>query len=243
MKAAGSWQPRWLQSAIGRIREPKAWRGVETQYASSTTLLVDDLDEHDRLEQMLEASKPPLPEIKTGHERATHFLLLTPFRYAPAQASRFRQVGQHGIWYGAKSLEAACAEVAYWRMRFILDSAGLLNDKIVTSHTFFAAAVDGRGVDLMAPPWMALRLSWSSNDYTETHRLAQAAQDAGIEVIRYESVRAPGHPCLAVLTPDALSEPVKGLDATRQKWNCTATREHVMMVSETDRTQRFEFRC
>lgn len=240
---APGWEPLWLQSTTRRIREPEVWRGVETQYANSTTLLVDDLAEQDLLEQMLEGSKPPLPQIQAGHSRPKHFLLLTPFRYTPAQASRFRQTGQNGIWYGAMSLEAACAEVAYWRMRFILDSAGLLNAKIVTSHTFFAAAVDGLCIDLTAPPWVAFRPGWTSNDYSETHRLAQASRDAGIAVIRYESVRAPGLACLAVFTPDVLSEPAQGLDAMRQKWSCTATREHVMMVSETDRSQRFEFAC
>lgn len=126
-------------------------------------------------------------------------------------------------------------------MRFILDSVGLYDAKIITSHTFFAAAIDGHGLDLMAPPWMAHRLSWTSNDYTGTHRLAQAASEANIEIIQYESVRHPDHACFVVLTADALSEPPGGLDRTRQKWSCTATREHVMMVSGVDRTQRFEF--
>lgn len=238
-----SWQPEWLQAATCTIHEPQVWRGVETQYASSTLLLVDDLDEHDLLEQMLEGSKPPLPPTAPVDGRPKHFLLTTPFRYAPMQPSRFRLAGQHGIWYGARALETACAEVAYWRMRFILDSAGLRDAKIITSHTFFAAAIDGHGIDLMAPPWVAHRPSWTGDDYAETHRLAQAASEASVEVIQYESVRHPGHACFAVLAADVLSEPSGGLDRTRQKWSCTATRDHVMMVSDMDRTQRFEFSC
>lgn len=231
------WKSQWLESSRVRVTEPQVWRGVESQHVSSTTLLVDGFDEQDALERLLEASKPPLPAMR----QRKHYLLTTPFRYLPAQASRFRKAARHGLWYGAKALEAACAEVAYWRMRFILDSVGLADKKIITRHTFFAAAVDGIGIDLMEPPWDRCRPAWISNDYIETHRLAEAAEGAGIEVIRYESVRAPGCACLAVLTPDALAEPRGGLDATRQPWVCTATRDHVMMMSEQDRARRFEW--
>lgn len=230
------WNPEWLESSVRRVREPEVWRGVETQHLSATTLLVDRQDEHDVLEQLLEDSKPALPATVKKH-----FLLITPFRYAPLHASRFRRAGESGLWYGAGTLEAACAEVAHWRRRFIADSAGLANEKIVSNHTFFAALVDGHGIDLMQAPWLACRPLWTSDDYTHTHALAGAANAAGMELIRYESVRAPGHACVAVLVPDALHEPDGGLDRTRQTWSCTATREHVMMMSELDRSLRFEF--
>lgn len=239
--SAAVWEPGWLQDAACRIAEPQVWRGVETQYASATTLLVDTYKEHDLLEQLLEGSKPPLPTTRGARK---HFLLITPFRYTPRHDSRFRRAGKgrHGLWYGSTALEAACAEVAYWRMRFILDSAGLIEKKIVTRHTFFAAAVGGHGIDLMAPPWVALSDLWKSGrDYSHTHHLAEEAEAAGIEVIQYESVRAPGSACLAVLTPDALNEPPGGLDATRRGWTCTATRDHVMMMSDLDASSRFEW--
>ena len=235
-----AWQPAWLRDEARQITEPEAWRGVETQYASATTLLVDSYHKHDVLEQLIEDSKPAPPKARPQRK---HFLLTTPFRYAPLHASRFRPAGQgrHGLWYGARVLEAACAEVAHWRMRFIADSAGLIDSRIVTHHTFFAAAVSGRGIDLMAPPWDAFRAAWTrGGDYTETHHLAAAAEAAGIEVIRYESARAPGNACVAVLTPDALSEPPGGLDATRRNWTCTATRERAMMM-EVDGGRRFEW--
>lgn len=132
------------------------WRGVETQYASSSLQLVDSHAEHDALELLLEGSKPPLQDEVRGQ----HFLLFTPFRYTPGQPSRFRAAGHLGIWYGARELKAACAEVAYWRMRFILDSVGLLQRKITTRHTFFMASVKGRGIDLTTPPWDAFAPAW-----------------------------------------------------------------------------------
>lgn len=237
--SAAAWRREWLHSEAGPIAEPRVWRGVETQYASATSVLVDSLDEHDRLEELLEASKPPRPAMAAPHK---HFLLTTPFRYVPEHASRFRKPGHRGLWYGALELEAACAEVAYWRMRFISDSVGLEGRRVVSRHTFFAAAVAGRGIDLMQPPWKAFRGAWVSDDYAETQRLSSAAETAGLEVIRYASARAPGCTCMAALTPDALSEPRGGLDRTRQAWTATATRDRVMMVSAADRRLRFQWK-
>jgi hypothetical protein len=228
------WDPVWLEDAALDVHAPKVWRGVESQSVSATSTLVDSHQEHDVLEHLLEASKPPLPVTAAAPRgRAKHFLLTTPFRYAPRHSSRFRLAGQgrHGLWYGARALRAACAEVAYWRTRFIADSAGLLDSRIVSHHTFFAAAVKGRGIDLMQPPWNVLRAAWThGSNYAETHRLSVAVEAAGLQVIQYESARARGYVCFAVFTPDALREPRGGLDASRQEWICTATRSHVMMA-------------
>lgn len=236
MTGAG-WQPEWLETARRPVAHATVWRGVESQHASATTLLVDGLDAHDVLERMLEDSKPPPPALP----QPKHYLLTTPFRYMPAHASRFRQAGGRGAWYGAVALQAACAEVAHWRMRFIQDSAGLAQRKLITHHTFFAAAVHGPGIDLMQPPWASQRADWTSDDYAHTHRLARAAQVSGIEVIQYESARAPGSACVAVFSPGALSEPAGGLDATRQQWVCTATASQVMLRSQADAAQRYEW--
>lgn len=229
MTKAG-WQPGWLGETATHLTEPAAWRGVETQYVSSRLQLVDSHAEHDVLEALLETSKPALPSVKT---QSQHFLLFTPFRYTPQHPSRFRALGHLGIWYGARELEAACAEVAYWRMRFILDSAGLSQRRLTTHHTFFKAAVEGKGLDLTLPPWNTFEDAWkNTRDYAETQRLAAAAETAGIQVIQYASVRAPGRTCFAVFTPEALSEPAGGLDPSRQRWTCTATRDRVLMTQE-----------
>jgi len=238
MKKA-AWEQEWLTDAVTHLEEPIVWRGVETQYASSSLQLVDSHAEHDVLEALLEASKPPL----SAETLKKHFLLFTPFRYTPGQGSRFRALGHFGIWYGARELEAACAEVAYWRMRFILDSAKLAKRKITTHLTFFMASVQGSCVDLTAPPWNAFEDVWkSSQSYAETQRLAEEAEAVGIQVIQYGSVRAPGCTCFAVFTPEALSEPLGGIERSRQKWTCTATRDRVLMA-EDGGPGRFEWDC
>lgn len=232
------WPSEWLSDAA-LVSECWLWRGVETQYASATRILVDTLDEHDVLEALLESSKPQLAQIR--HKSAQkHFLLTMPFRYQPAHDGRFRKAGQGGIWYGARQLRTACAEVAYWRMRFIRDSEALAACNITTHHTFFAASAEGRGIDLAAPPWNALRKYWLADDYQATQRLAESACENGIDLICYESARDNGGICVAVFNPEILSEPRGGLDASRQQWVCTASARHVFLVS-MDGSQRFEW--
>lgn len=233
------WRPQWLHEATCQIAEPRVWRGVETQYISATALLVDTHEEHDLLEDLLEASKPPMSTTAAPRQ---HYLLTSPFRYTPQAPSRFRAAGHRGLWYGARELRAACAEVAYWRMVFIRDSDGLQGDKLITRHTFFAAMIAGLGIDLTASPWSAAHTVWTDpQDYGGTQALAQAAEAAGIAVIQYASVRAPGDTNFAVFTPAALKPPHGGIAASQQGWTCAATRDHVLMWRDRKPAERFEW--
>jgi hypothetical protein len=223
------WDSSWLKTDVTQMTM-QAWRGVEAQHVISTMRLVDTGEEQDVLEQMLERSKPQLPEMKSPK----HYLLSTPFRYRPQHQSRFRRAGTLGVWYGAEKLVAACAEVAYWRHRFILDSVPLLQSELLTEHTFFQAEVTGRVVDLMSPPWDKARATWThGSDYAETQSVASAAKDMGVQWICYESVRASGNRCAAVLDVDALEMVAQG--TTQQTWHCKATRESVTMVHQAER--------
>ena len=223
-----TWSTDWLETGVTHMAM-RAWRGVEAQHVASTMRLVDTAQEQDVLERLLEGSKPPLPQMKAPK----HYLLSTPFRYRPQHQSRFRRAGTLGVWYGAEELYAACAEVAYWRYRFILDSVALLHTELLTEHTFFQAEVKGKAVDLMSSPWVEARASWThGSDYAQTHAVADAAKDVGVQWICYESVRAPGKRCAAVLNVEAL-EMLAG--TAQQTWHCKATRETVTMVHQTKR--------
>lgn len=223
------WSTDWFLGGVA-LKAMKAWRGVEAQHVVATMRLVDTPAEQAMLESLLETSKPAAPAMKTSK----HHLIFTPFRYRPQHPSRFRKSGMLGLWYGAEELYAACAEVAYWRHRFVMDSAGLAQGDVMTAHTFFQAAIDGAAIDLMAAPWAAARAAWThGSDYTHTQAVAEASVAHGGQWICYESVRAPGHRCAAVLDVQALDIVANG--STQQTWHCKANRQAVMLVREQER--------
>ena len=230
--SAPSWQPAWFDTAVVTLGMA-AWRGVEAQHVVSTMRLVDTLDEQAELERILERSKPALPVQAHPNMQAQHYLLSTPFRYHPAHGSRFRQAGMPGIWYGAATLRTACAEVAYWRWRFLMDSSALLKQALHTEHTFFEAQVQGRAIDLTSPPWSAGQAAWGHpSDYSVAQALAVAAGAQQVQWLRYASVRDLGGLCAAVLDAGALTAPQP---LPQQTWHCKTSRSTVLMVHGADR--------
>lgn len=186
----------------------------------STMRLVDSAAEQRVLEDLLETSKPAVPP---GAERH-HYLVFTPFRYRSPVASRFRRPQDPGVWYGAEELRTACAEVAYWKWRFLMDSEALAKGGIQTEHTFFKARARGRCIDLTVVPWKASARAWThKSDFRECQALAEAARGRDLSWIRYASVRTKSLNgtnsafCGAVLKAQALS-PVAPFE--QQTWAC-----------------------
>ncbi len=209
---------------IARRISAKPWRVVEAQHRASTMRLVDTLDEQSMLEDLLDTSKPPLP----SDARHLHYLLATPFRYPapPPTGSRFRAIGDPGVWYGADAVETALAEVAYWRLRFLSDSPGT-PDLPPVPHTAFRASVGGSAIVLTQPPLNRQRRQWEDPaSYLATQGLAHAAREAGIVLIRYRSVRDPQHrDAWAVLDARAFrqAQPLE-----QHTWLIKVTRERVL---------------
>jgi hypothetical protein len=195
--SSNTWTPPAVDSEARRGTR-RLWRAVEAQHIASTLRLVANVDEQLVLERILDESKPPLPKQATD----LHYLLATPFRYASPIGSRFRAPGDPGVWYGAEKERTACAELGFWRWRFLMDSAGL--DSLGPSpQTVFRAAIEGRMVDLTQAPFRRARSEWTDpNSYAAPQRFAQLARQADVDAIRYESVRDPEHGgAVAVLTP------------------------------------------
>ncbi len=224
------WQDDWFDAV--QVRQMRAWRAVEAQHVVATMRLVDSLDEQAVLEQLLEGSKPALPKATVAKGAVVapsgHYLLTTPFRYRPQHGSRFRRAGTPGLWYGAASVRTACAEVAYWRWRFLRDSTGLRDAELLTEHTVFAAQVRGPALDLQAPPWSQASARWThAQDYRATQALGETVRTRAVAWLRYASVRDPGGRCCAVFWPQALSGPDL---ASQQTWHCRTTARAVRMV-------------
>jgi hypothetical protein len=211
----------WTHTALQSEAKPWAgsgWRAVEAQHKNATLSLAHgNLTDQAALEDILDAVKPILPR----ETESLHWLLFTPFRYPPKQGgSRFRAEGEPGVFYGAEDCKTACAEAGYWRWRFWMDSDGLRNRSKTLQLTLFEFhARTTRGIDLSVPPLSANRNDWMRpSDYRPTQALARQARLAGIELVRYESVRHGGGICLAILSPELF----KGIDAYRnnqQTWN------------------------
>lgn len=223
--SCSTWTPHAVASeaAPGRL---ELWRAVEAQHQVATRALVDSLAEQEILEAVLERSKPPISADCQGLD----YLLFTPFRYPPPQyGSRFRAYGDPGVWYGAEAVRTSCAEVGYWRWRFVADSHGLSRLDGVP-HTIFEAIPRGPTVDLRAKPFARDSKAWRKpDDYGACQAFARSARAAKTRIIRYESVRDPEHGgCAAVLDCRAFGG--SGGVRKRQTWFLTVDAERASWV-------------
>jgi RES domain len=225
------WTPRAVESEAVRATR-RLWRAVEAQHIASTLRLVASVEEQMVLESLLEKSKPLIPADALD----LHYLLATPFRYASPFGSRFRAPSDAGVWYGAERERTACAELGFWRWRFLMDTDAL--DTLGPApQSVFRAGIDGRMVDLTALPFKRSRAAWTnSRDYSAPQRFARVVREAQVDAIRYESVRDPNHGgAVAVLEPGCF-RPRKPLE--QHTWFLTVRRRAAIWQNGTD---SFEF--
>jgi hypothetical protein len=224
--SSNTWTPRAVASEAPRARR-RLWRAVEAQHIASTLRLVASVEEQLLLEKLLDESKPPLPPAASD----LHYLLSTPFRYSSPIGSRFRAPADSGIWYGAEAQRTACAELGFWRWRFLIDSEGL-ETLGPSPQTVFRAGIDGRMVDLTLTPFKKARAEWThASDYGPTQAFARVAREAPVDAIRYESVRDPEHGgAVAVLQPSCF-KPRKPFE--QQTWFLTVRRDRVIWQHES----------
>jgi len=185
--------PIWTPGALAS--EAHAWRGfgwrlVEAQHHVSTLSLVDSLDEQELLEEIIERTKPSLPE----ECRHLDYLLAAPFRYgAPyPRGSRFRRAGlTPGVFYASAHEDTAVAETVFWRLLFFAESPGLPWPASASEYTAIRVeAATPLALDLTRPPLE--HAAWTHpTEYEPCQQLADAAREAGIELISYRSARDP----------------------------------------------------
>lgn len=208
-----TWTPTGVSSELHRYAGP-LWRVVESQRFASTMKLVDSVAEQALLEELVEEAKPARP---TGTEKL-HYLLATPFRYPSARhGSRFRGPADPGVFYGCEDLRTGCAEVGYWRWRFLTDAPALARVDPV-AMTAFRVHVETQAVDLRRAPFARAAAVWTHpTDYGGTQAFARVAREASAGAIAYRSVRDPADgTCVAVLDPGAFKKRVP--DRETQEW-------------------------
>ena len=228
------WPESWFSTGA-RSRSRLLWRGVEAQHLVATLRLAESAADQRLLEDLLEGSKPPLPPAAG----ARHYLLATPFRYRAPIASRFRRAQDPGAWYGAEELRTACAEVGYWRWRFLIDSDALIDQALHTTHSFFRAQVRGRNLDLTRPPWHSAATLWRhGHDYRACHELSIAAREHGVVWLRYASARVEKGVCGVAFEVAALS---LRRPPQMQTWICRTTRTGARLQHSSAEAESYEF--
>jgi hypothetical protein len=225
--------PAALASEL-RGYDGRGWRFVEAQHLVSTLKLVDSLAEQALLEDLIEATKPPLP----AECRHLDYLLTTPFRYDAEypRGSRFRRAGRTpGAFYASEQPQTAIAEIAFYRLLFFAESPATPWPKNAAEYTGFAALISTkRALDLTAPPLDADRNAWTDpQNYQPCQDLADWAREAGANVLRYESVRDPQRRAnLAVLSCTAFAAPAP---VERQTWRIRLSANGVQALCEFPR--------
>jgi hypothetical protein len=232
------WTPGALASEARRY-EGSIWRVVEAQHKVATMRITDSLEEQALLEEILEASKPLVPEDC----RHLDYLLYTPFRYAPyPYGSRFRRAQQpEGVFYASEVVETAIAETAFYQLLFFTESPEAKLPSSAGEYTAFSAhCATARHIDLTASPFNRDRATWTHpTGYEACQDLADTTRAADIAILRYESVRDPSHRAnIALLACVAFTDTAP---RSLQTWHIFTRRHAVQARCETTRTQ-MEFR-
>ncbi len=200
------WTVDALRSEVRQFQKA-VWRVVEAQNIVSTRKLVDSLAEQELLEELIEASKPALPQ----ECRHLHYLLATPFRYGrQVRPTRFRGPGDPGVFYASERVETAVVEMAFYRLLFFAESPGTSwPDRALEYTAFQVRLATDRALDLTRPPFSRDAAFWARpDDHFACQALGRSAREAGIQVIRYASVRdRPSGRNVAVLSCLAFARP------------------------------------
>lgn len=202
-------------------KEP--WRIVEAQHISSSRDLVDTLEEHDYLEELLEESKPKVLKEKD-------YLIFTPFRYPPLKyGSRFGQNYEPSLWYGSLELSTAFAEVAYYRLQFFNDTSAPLDYIEIPMTAFQTILSTQRGIDLTTPPFKAYTAEISNkHSYESSQALGTAMRNAEIEAFIYFSARTQQpEKNIAAFTPAVFQKNNNLYIHHQQNWLCIANQHQI----------------
>lgn len=207
-------------------------RLVESQEQVATNRIVRGLEEQALLEEMLEATKPPVP----AEAARLHYLLATPFRYPPLRyGSRFGSRHEASLFYAARKTSTVLAEAAYYRFVFWHGMETPPAAAFNTQHTLFACTIrSARGLRLQDPPFAAFRAVLTHPaDYGATQRLGTALRAAGIEAFEYVSARdREGGLNVALFTPAALAS---RRPTMTQEWLCETRGETVHFYGAEER--------
>jgi hypothetical protein len=232
--SSSTWTPAAL-SSDARSLAGICWRLVEAQHHVSTLKLLDTVDEQKVLEDLIEATKPPLPP----ECRDLHYLLSTPFRYGAVYpiGSRFRRAGMtEGIFYASETAQTAVAEMTFYRLLFFAESPNTPWPSNPAEYSAFSVKyATKKAIDLTRVKYDADRTLWMHvTDYSHCQAFADAARAAKIEVIRYASIRDPAQGInLALFTCRAFASPKP---INQQTWHIRLSEAGAQAICEAPKS-------
>jgi hypothetical protein len=193
--------PTQLKKLSGQL-----FRLVESQQQVATLSYVDTLAEQAVLEQLLENSKPALPQAT----EPLHYLLKSPFRYPPLDwGSRFGAVAESGIFYGACAITTTLAESAYYRFIFWYSiEAAAPKTSLRSQHSLLSVGYSSsKAVALHQPPFSTYSAELTAKtNYQHSQQLGTAMRNAGVELFEYQSARDPNQGiCVGLFSPKAFT--------------------------------------
>lgn len=196
------------------------WRVVEAQHILSSRDLVDSKEEHELLEDLIEASKPFI-------EKEKNYLIFTPFRYPPLKhGSRFGRVFEPSLWYGSLELETAFTEVAYYRLKFFTDTSANLGCIEISMTAFNVSISCEIGVDLTEKPFKDYSQAISNKiTYEHSQILGTNMRDDQVEAFLYFSARTQKiSKNIAAFVPSVFQLKKNQYIGNQQNWKCFANK-------------------
>ena len=221
-----------------RPLECKVFRVAESQQKVATNTLVDTLEEQKLLEDMLDRVKPHIPKNCEHYD----YLIYTPFRYPPLKhGSRFGEKIHPSLFYGSLNLDAAFAELAYYR--FVYYDGMMVAPKKkqkVTQHTSFRVDTQTkRGLALTEHPFGQYKSTISDPiSYAISQKLGEEMRELDVEVFSYYSARAKNEVNVGIFTCGAItSQKLSVLN----HWSCITRKDRVTIRSLDDRWHNLSF--
>ncbi len=152
--------------------------------------------------------------------------IMAAFTHPNPQGSRFGN-GSYGVYYAAKSIDTAIAEVGFHLGRFYLATreAATQTDMRTYFADIDAELHDIRGKQSTMPD------IYDAESYAASQPFAFELRDSGSTGIVYNSVRHTAGECIAVFRPNALKPAIQG-PHFRFNWNGT-TFNHVVQYHTT----------
>jgi len=230
----------WLKINKEHIKplQGEVFRVAESQQKVATNTLVDTLEEQKILEELLDGIKPKIPLECEQFD----YLIYTPFRYPPLKhGSRFGKKIHPSIFYGSKKLEAAFAELAYYRFVYYdgVLSAPKKKQKITQHASFSVELKSKKGVALNQPPFNKLKNRISNPaSYNDSQKIGEEMRKKEVEAFTYFSARAAGEVNVGIFSCKALSS---NFPKALKHWSCITRDKSVTIRSLDDRWSSISF--